>query len=111
MARTDGHKSDTWTFLSNHTHVLICLSRDPCLRLREVAQQVGLTERGVQKIVRELASAGLITRFRQGRRNRYRIHPDHMLRHPVEAQCSVADLLRMAGAFPPRQAPLPAGQP
>lgn len=92
----------SWTFLTNHSHVLICLARDPEARLRDVAEEVGITERAVQAIVSHLVEAGVLTRTRQGRRNRYTIHPDRPLRHTVESHCCVGDLLRMVGIEPPR---------
>ncbi len=84
-----------WTFLSNHSHVLICLAQDPHARLRDVAQRVGITERAVQKIVVDLEKAGVVERERHGRRNRYLIHADQPLRHPVESHCRVRELLKM----------------
>jgi DNA-binding Lrp family transcriptional regulator len=85
-----------WTFLSNHSHVLICLAREPEARLRDVAEYVGITERAVQKIVRELELGGVISRFRQGRCNRYIVHLQRSLRHPVENHCTVWQLLSMS---------------
>ena len=82
-----------WTFLTNHTHVLVCLARDPQARLRDVAQAVGITERAVQKIVAELEEGGVLTRERDGRRNSYEIHRSGRLRHPLEAHRTVGDLL------------------
>jgi len=84
-----------WTFLSNHSHVLLVLCAEPETRLRDVAERVGITERAVQKIVAELEAAGVITRHKDGRRNRYEVHDDRPLRHPVEAHRRVADLIRM----------------
>jgi DNA-binding transcriptional ArsR family regulator len=84
-----------WTFLSNHGHVLVCLARDPEARLRDVALSVGITERAVQKIVSDLEEAGVVERLREGRRNRYRLHPERPLRHPIEAHRSVGALLGM----------------
>jgi len=83
----------TWTFLTNHSHVLICLARDPRLRLRDLAEQVGITERAVQGIVNDLEAAGCLTRHREGRRNRYDIVTDRPMRHRVERQHLVGDLL------------------
>ena len=83
----------SWTYLSNHSHVLICLARDPDARLRDVAARVGITERAVQGIVADLEAAGALTRTRDGRRNRYAIDPAAPLRHPVEAGRAVATLL------------------
>ncbi len=83
----------SWTFLSNHTHVLVCLARDPDQVLREVAAQVGITERAVQRIVADLEAAGVLTREREGRRNRYRLNLEATLRHPLEAHCSIGELL------------------
>lgn len=84
-----------WTFLSNHGHVLVCLARDPEARLRDVALSVGITERAVQKIVSDLEEAGVVERLRDGRRNRYRLHPERPLRHPIEAHRTVGALLGM----------------
>ena len=84
-----------WTFFSNHAHVLLCLARDPSLRLRDVSSVVGITERAVQKIVADLEAGGVLQRKREGRRNRYTIRPDVPLRHPIEAHCRVGDLLRI----------------
>lgn len=86
-------KSDSWTFFSNHTHVLLCLYRDPDILLREVAIEVGITERAVQKIVAELEDAQVVKRTRIGRRNHYAIRKRSKLRHPIESHRSVADLL------------------
>jgi predicted ArsR family transcriptional regulator len=83
----------TWTFLTNHSHVLICLTRDPGMRLRDLADEVGITERAVQGIVKDLEVAGCITRHREGRRNRYDIVHDRPMRHRVERHHVVGDLL------------------
>lgn len=90
-----GGKPAGWTFLTNHSHVLICLALDPELLLREVAERVGITERAVQKIVHELEEAGVLTRTKVGRRNQYTIKEGHSLRHPVEGHRRVRDLLDM----------------
>lgn len=84
-----------WTFLSNHTHVLISLAREPEQTLRDVAVKVGITERAVQKIVADLEEAGYITRTRDGRINRYRLSLSKKLRHPVERNCSLKDLVEL----------------
>lgn len=89
----DAAGKTTWTFLSNHTHVLVCLALDPSQVLREVASQVGITERAVQRIVADLEQAGVLERERDGRRNRYRLNLDARLRHPLEQHRSVGDLL------------------
>ena len=82
-----------WTFLTNHAHVLICLVQEPNLRLRDVAERVGITERGVHRIVADLEDAGVITRHRDGRRNHYEVHTSQHLRHPIEAHCTISELL------------------
>jgi hypothetical protein len=89
-----------WTFLSNHAHVLLVLAADPEARLRDVADRVRITERAVQKIVAELEAGGALSRHRDGRRNRYEVHGDRPLRHPVEAHCRVADLIQMVHGKP-----------
>lgn len=85
----------SWTFLTNHTHVLILLARNPSIVLRAVAIQVGITERAVQRIIADLEEGGIIEREKVGRQNHYRIMPDQPLRHPVEAHRSIGDLLSL----------------
>lgn len=85
----------SWTFFSNHAHVLFCLAADPAMLLRDVAAQVGITERAVQRIVADLEAAGVLTRVREGRRNHYAVDGSAPLRHPVEAHRRVGDLLRL----------------
>jgi DNA-binding MarR family transcriptional regulator len=84
-----------WTFLSNHAHTLLVIARDPEVRLRDVADLVGITERAVQRIVADLEAAGYLSRERTGRRNRYRLHPDMPLRHAVERHRTVAELMAL----------------
>lgn len=83
-----------WTLFSNHGHVLFCLSRNPQARLRDVAADVGITERAVQKIVRDLQDVDMISVTKNGRRNSYRIHHSASLRHDIEAGCTLKDLLK-----------------
>lgn len=85
--------SPGWTFLSNHTHVLVALAAEPDLTLRDIAQRVGITERGVIRIVEELEQAGVLSREREGRRNRYVLNLDASLRHPLERHCRIGELL------------------
>lgn len=82
-----------WTLLTNHGHVLVLLARNPSMVLREVAVQVGITERAVQRIIADLEASGIIEREKIGRQNRYRIRVDSPLRHPVEAHRTVGELL------------------
>lgn len=82
-------KRDGWTFLTNQGHVLVCLAADPDVLLRDVALNVGITERAVQQVVSDLESAGVITRLRVGRRNRYLVRRDERFRHSLEAGVTV----------------------
>ena len=84
-----------WTFLANHTHVLVCIDRDPMMTMRAIAEQVGITERAVQRIVSELVEGGYLQRRREGRRNVYAIVRDRPLRHPLEQSTSVDALLHL----------------
>ena len=83
-----------WTFLTNHAHVMIAISRDSELRQRDIARLVGITEGAVQRILHELEDAGYLRRERIGRRNRYQIDATLPLRHPLETGHSVDDILR-----------------
>ena len=82
-----------WTFLTNHAHVMVCLRRDPTSRMRDVADAVGITERAAQRIVSELEEAGYLAREREGRRNRYTLHMELPLRHPLEGAHLSGELL------------------
>lgn len=84
-----------WTFLSNHAHVLLCIASETEIRLRDVAARVGITERAVQRIVADLEAGHYLTRERIGRRNRYIIHPDRPLRHPLESHRNVRRILEL----------------
>ncbi len=90
-----GEVMPTWTFLSNHAHVLLLIARDPEVKLREVACRVGITERAVQRIVADLEAGHYLERERAGRRNRYKVHPELPLRHPVEAHRDVGTLIEL----------------
>ena len=83
----------SWTFFTNHGHVLLCLAQQPGMLLREVAQTVGITERMVQKIIADLESGGVLTREKQGRQNTYTINSKLPLRHAVEAHCTIEGLI------------------
>ena len=89
-----------WTFLTNHAHVLLCIAADPEVRLRDVAVSVGITERAAQRIVMELEQAGYLERERVGRRNRYRLHAEQPLRHPMDRTHRVSELLTLLSHAP-----------
>lgn len=91
-----GKKDGTaWTFLTNHAHVFLCIAENPNLRMRDLAERVGITERTVQRIVSDLIDAGYIEIKRDGRCNAYKTHDELHLRHPIESHRQVADLLRL----------------
>lgn len=83
----------SWTFLTNHAHVLIAISRNPELRQRDIAHAVGITTGAVQRIINELEAGGYLSTERIGRRNRYSIDATMPLRHPLEDQHSIDDLI------------------
>jgi DNA-binding MarR family transcriptional regulator len=98
MKRLEPQQPPAWTFLSNHGHVLLCIARDPNVRVREIAQSVGITERAVQRILGELEAARIIGRTRHGRRTHYEINERQPLRHPIEAGHSIGELVRLIGS-------------
>lgn len=87
-----------WTFLTNHSHVLLCIAADPGARGRDIAERVGITERAAQSIVADLVEGGYLSRERIGRRNHYEVHGDRALRHPVEEASQVTALLQLVQA-------------
>jgi predicted ArsR family transcriptional regulator len=85
-----------WTFLTNHAQVLLCLVHNGGrMTAREIAAVVGITERAVQRILDDLEEAGYISRFREGRQNRYEIHPDLPMRHPLQRGRAIKELLEL----------------
>ena len=92
MSSTEG--SHSWTFLSNHAQVLLCIARDRDTRLRDIAQAVGITERaGPQRIVADLVEAGYVERERVGRRSHYRLNGEVRMRHVAQADYEINELL------------------
>lgn len=87
--------SGPWQFLTNHTHVLVAIQRNPDIRQREIADQVGITEGAVQRIIHDLEEGGALDHDRVGRRNHYRITLDCDLRHPLEINHSLGELLQV----------------
>jgi predicted ArsR family transcriptional regulator len=88
-------ESRTWTFLTNHAHVLLCIHRDGDIRLRDLADRVGITERAAQKIVADLTAEGYLHRERVGRRNRYTVNHERPMRHPLERDHDIGELLTL----------------
>jgi hypothetical protein len=103
MNKNSGNQSEAsseavasrWDFLTNHAHVLLCVAKDPGIRLRDIAAAVGITERGAHKILTELVDEGYVLRERHGRRNRYTVKPELPLRHPLVHDREVGDLLKV----------------
>ena len=91
----DGVASPTWSFLTNHAQVLLCIAGDPGIRLREIGDTVGITERAAHRIVSELTAAGYISRERIGRRNRYAIQSDLPIPDPLAREQRIGDLLAL----------------
>ena len=96
-------ESKNWTFLTNHAQVLLCLAEDPDIRLRDVAERVGITERATQRILAELVQGGYVKATRVGRRNSYVVDRDHAMRHTAQLGYEIGTLLE---ALTARAAPL-----
>ena len=88
-----GAEPRTWTFLTNHAQVLLCVAQTPDIRLRDVAERVGITERATQRILSELIEAGYVKSERVGRRNRYTVARRHAMRHSAQFGYEVGALL------------------
>jgi DNA-binding IclR family transcriptional regulator len=86
-------EAKTWTFLTNHAQVLLCLADTPDIRLRDVAERVGITERATQRILAELVEAGYVKAERVGRRNRYTVDRQHAMRHSAQFGYEIGALL------------------
>jgi predicted transcriptional regulator len=86
---------NSWTFLTNHSHVLLCLAENPSMRMRDIAREVGITERAVQRIISDLVDEGYIEKIREGRSNTYKIHTGMHLRHPIEKEKTIKELIEL----------------
>ena len=93
-------QAKTWTFLTNHAQVLLCLADSPDIRLRDVAQHVGITERATQRILAELVQAGYVKTVRVGRRNHYSVDRDHVMRHTAQVGLEIGALLSALSTNP-----------
>ena len=83
----------TWSFLTNHAQVLLCIAQDPGIRLREIGETIGITERAAHRIVSDLTAAGYVTRERRGRRNHYTIESDLPVPDPLARTRKIGELL------------------
>ena len=83
-----------WTFLTNHAHVLLCITQNPHVRLSELAKLVGIGERAVHSITNDLVDAGYVVRRKRGRNNVYEVNLERPLRHPLEADHKIAEIFR-----------------
>jgi DNA-binding IclR family transcriptional regulator len=92
--RPPANEVPSWTFLTNHAHVLLCIAQDPDVRLVDIAQQVGIGERAVHSIVSDLVEAGYVIRHKQGRNNSYEVRLDRPFRHPLEAGHKVSEIFK-----------------
>ncbi|MEU6865436.1 AsnC family transcriptional regulator [Streptomyces sp. NPDC046876] len=95
----------SWTFLTNHARILAMILRDSEIRLRDLASSCQLTERAAGAIVRDLETAGYLTRVRRGRRNHYEVTPGTLFRHPAEGHHEIANLLHLLVGLDPRAEP------
>lgn len=94
-ARPEVEARPSWTFLTNHGHVLVAVAAEPEARVRDIAARVGITERAVQNILDDLERGGYLERERVGRRNRYRLREGGRFRHPAEQDHAIDELLRL----------------
>jgi predicted ArsR family transcriptional regulator len=83
----------TWTFLTNHAQVLLCVAQDPEIRVRDMAERVGITERATQRILAELVDTGYVKTKRVGRRNSYTVDHEHAMRHTAQLGYEIGTLL------------------
>jgi predicted transcriptional regulator len=82
-----------WRFVTSHTQVLLCIARDPDVRMKTIADSVGITERAAQRIVRDLVESGFVQRERVGRRNRYVVNRERRMRHEAQHDHEIGELL------------------
>jgi hypothetical protein len=84
-----------WTFLSNHGRALLCITRDPTTRLRDIASELGITERRAYDIVNVLSEAGYVRKLKEGRRNRYEVQEHLPLPEDTERERPIGQVLQI----------------
>ena len=97
--------SRTWTFFSNHTHVLVVIERQPDVLIKDLARAVGITERAASSILGDLEAEGYLTRVRKGRNNLYELHQSRPLRHHLEQHRTIGDVLAVVSNDQPTPVP------
>ncbi len=100
MSSVKHDSAKPWTFLTSHAQVLLCVAHDPDARLRDIAAQVGITERAAQRIIADLIESGYVEREHIGRRNRYTVKPSAEMRHQLQSGLEVGDLLELLQRYP-----------
>jgi DNA-binding Lrp family transcriptional regulator len=91
-----------WTFLTNHAQVLLCIARNQRMTAKEIAGVVGITERAVQRLIRDLEESGYILRLRVGRQNRYVIDTEQPMRHPAQGGRTIGALIELLAPLAPQ---------
>ena len=99
----------SWSFLTNHARVLLCIARDPGARLRDIAASVGITERSAHAIVTDLTAAGYVIKHKDGRRNRYQIQAHLPLPEPATQEPAIGDVLALLAGTGARLQPTGTG--
>ena len=95
---------ESWSFLTNHARVLVCIAHDPGVRLRDIATTLGITERSAYGIVTDLAATGYVLKEKDGRRNRYHIQAHLPLRESISRERTIGEVLGLlVDANPPRR--------
>jgi DNA-binding MarR family transcriptional regulator len=94
-------ESNHWHFLTNHAQVLLCMRNNQDVRMRDIAETVGITERAAQRITNDLVASGYVTRERIGRRNRYQLNPNAVMRHPAQREHAISELLELLSSEEP----------
>jgi len=100
----------SWSFLTSHARVLLCIARDPGVRLRDIAASVGITERSAHAILADLAGAGYVVKQKDGRRNRYQIQARLPLPGAGPGEPAVGEVLALRTGPPPGPVPESPGQ-
>jgi hypothetical protein len=95
-----------WSFFTNHARVLICIARDPGIRLRDLAATLDVTERSAYGIVSDLANAGYVVKEKDGRRNRYQVEAQLPLPESISQDRTIGDVLGLLVDVDARRRPM-----
>ena len=87
--------------METHGVVLFFIASSPDVTIREMSTALGLTERRISQVIRDLSDSEYITVKRVGRRNAYAVNPEANFRHPTLSHIKLGSFMNLLRQLPP----------